>query len=256
MSDFIDFLFKSVPWLRPTLAWTIAFLLVFLILSVPAYFIFWPFLERARAQLLAFIRGLAERLKDASRERAERLNSAADEFLKDGGLWRLNAEGAGHWSALGERLVGVLKKLRTPVGKAAISLDQVSKSMSSLQEELRRSDIATLDGLPALPAYDEVVESAGALRVALLKLILSGMILLGLIVCQHRHAEPDTARSWCGSGSDDVRGPAAGLRFRVYPHAGGSGAWRGSCSNAQRQSGEDFDLPFHHDDVRNNPWVR
>ena len=96
MSDFFNSLLKEAPWLKPVLGWSLAFVIVFLILMIPAYFIFWPFLARVRTQLAAFIERLAERLKGGRRERAERLNSAAGEFLTDGGLWRLNSEAQGH----------------------------------------------------------------------------------------------------------------------------------------------------------------
>lgn len=97
MSDLIDSFFKEKPWLWPVLARSTAFLLVFLILTVPAYFIFLPFFERVRKEMAAFIGGLAERLKNTQQNRANRLNTEADEFLKDGGLWRLQSEGEGHF---------------------------------------------------------------------------------------------------------------------------------------------------------------
>lgn len=182
MSDFIDHFFEEVPWLRPVLAWSIALLIVFLILTVPAYFILWPFFERARKQLAAFIERLAERLKRTRVERAERLNSAADEFLKDGGLWRLKSESGGHWAKLMGCLTRVLKKLRKPVGKAARSLYSLYKKIPQLEESLQQFVVPQLQALPELPQAKEVSESAGELRVAWMKLILTTTFLLGLML--------------------------------------------------------------------------
>lgn len=182
MSAFIDFLFDAAPWLRPVLAWSIAFLVVVLILTVPAYFILWPFFERASTRLAAFIGSLAERQKGTRLERANRLNSGADEFLKDSGLWRLKSEGEGQWAALAGGLVRVLKKLRKPVGKAAKSLDKLYERVSALQEDLRQSEVAKLQALPGLLEPEESAESAGALRVAWMTLILAGTVLLGLML--------------------------------------------------------------------------
>jgi hypothetical protein len=179
MINFIGFLFKEAPWLRPVLAWSIALLIIILVLTIPAYFILWPFFERARTQLAAFIGRLAERLEETRRKRAERLNSAADEFLKDGGLWRLTSESGGHWSTLTGGLVRVLKKLRKPVGKAAKFLDNLYKRVPALQIDLQRSEIAELQALPALPGAEELAESAAGLRVAWLKLVGAVTILLG-----------------------------------------------------------------------------
>lgn len=185
MSDFIDFLFEGAPWLRPVLTWIIAFLIVFLILTVPAYFIFWPFFERARKQLAAFIEHLAKGLEETQRNRANRLNSAADEFLKDGGLWRLKSESGGHWAKLMGRLTRVLKKLRKPVGKAAKSLDSLIQKIAALQQSLQRlqlSEVAELQAPLKLPEAEESAESAREVRVAWMTLILAVTILLALML--------------------------------------------------------------------------
>ncbi len=177
-----DFLFEGAPWLRPFLACMIAGLAVFLILTVPAYFILWPFFERARAQLVVFIGRVAQRLAENRSKRAERLNSATDEFSKDGGLWRLKSGGEGHWSALTGALVRVLKRLRKPVEKAAKCLGKLDKKASHIQEDLRRSEVANSQSLPAVPQPEELAESAGALRVAWMSLFLAGTVLLGLML--------------------------------------------------------------------------
>lgn len=182
MSNFIDSLLKGAPWLQPVMAWSIALVIVFVSLTIPAYLIFWPFFERARTEVASFVVRLVQRLQANRRERSERLNSAADEFLKDGGLWRLNSEAHGHWSALVAKLTRVLRKLRRPVGNAAVILDQVNKKVSSLQEELRGSDSTRLQTFPALPEYEEAVESTASLRVAILKMILATTILFALML--------------------------------------------------------------------------
>ena len=182
MSNFIDSLLKGAPWLQPVMAWSISLVIVFVSLTIPAYFIFWPFFERARTEVANFVVRLVQRFAANRRERSERLNSAADEFLKDGGLWRLNSEAQGQWSALATKFTRVLRKLRRPVGNAAVALDKVHKKVSSLQEELRGSDTTRLQTFPALPEYEEAVESTASLRVAILKMILATTILFALML--------------------------------------------------------------------------
>jgi len=164
------------------LAWSIALVIVFVSLTIPAYFIFWPFFARARTEVATFVIRLVERLQANRRERSERLNIATDEFLKDGGLWRLNLEAHGHWSALITKLTGVLKKLRRPIGKGAVALEKLHTEASSLQQELRATDTTKLQAFPALPEYEEAVESRASLRVAILKMILATTILLALML--------------------------------------------------------------------------
>ena len=178
-----DFLFQEVPWLRAVLAWSIAVLAVLLILIIPAYFIFWPFFQRAARQLAKYLEDLTKRLEENRSTRAERLTRAVDEFLKDGGLWRLKSDGEGRWSEFTREVVGVLKKLRKPVGKTARSLAKLYKEVSALQQELLQSQVAKLQAPPKLPELkpEEVIESTEELWLAWGRLVIVVGVLLWLV---------------------------------------------------------------------------
>jgi uncharacterized protein YukE len=176
-----DFLFQEVPWLRAVLAWSIAVLAVLLILTIPAYFIFWPFFQRAARQLAKYLEDLAKRLEENRSKRAERLTHAADEFLKDGGLWQFKSDGEGRWSAFVHRLVRVLKRLRKPVGKTAGSLAKLYNEVSALQQKLLQSQVAKLQAPVELPESEEAIESTEELRLAWGRIVIVLVLLLGLM---------------------------------------------------------------------------
>lgn len=182
MSDLIDFLSREVPWLLPVLAWLGGIILVLLILAIPAYFVFWPFFQRARTQLASFIDRLVEKLKTIRTERANRLDSAADEFLADGGLRRLKTEAAGHWSAMTTTLSGTLRRLRKPVKKASSSLQDLIKAVSTLEKQVQQSEVAKAQALTDLPEPQELAESVAKIKVAWIKLISAVIVLPALMV--------------------------------------------------------------------------
>lgn len=182
MSDFIDFLSREVPWLFPVLAWLGSIILVILILAIPAYFIFLPFFQRARAQLASFIDRLLGKFKAIRTDRANRLDSAADEFLNDGGLCRLKTEAAGHWTALTRGLLRTLRRLRKPLSNASTSLRNLAKKTLDLEEQVRKSEVSKLHDLTVLPEPQELADSVARIRVAWMRLILAAIILLGLML--------------------------------------------------------------------------
>lgn len=182
MSDLIDFLSREVPWLFPALAWLGAIILIILILAIPAYFIFWPFFQRARAQLASFIDRLLGKFKAIRTDRANRLDSAADEFLKDGGLWRLKTEAAGHWTALTRGFLRTLRKLRKPLNNASTSLRNLAKKTSDLEEQVRKSEVSKLHDLTVLPEPQELADSVARIRVAWMRFSLAAIVLLGLMI--------------------------------------------------------------------------
>lgn len=182
MGDLIGSILKEVPWLRSFLAWSIAILAVFLVVTVPAYFILWPFFARARKQLAEFVTALGETLRTAQERRDERLNEAADDFSGDGGLWRIAPGARGRWSALVSSVLRRLKRLRKPLAKAAKALGSLSRNIPRVQQILQGAEIGEARALPDLGQADEVAESAATLRVSSMKLIMAAVILLGLML--------------------------------------------------------------------------
>lgn len=183
MKSFFDFLSEQIPWLSSAISWIIGISIIFLILMLPAYFIFWPFFERVRQKLDDYIPHLSEWLDERRRKRKERLDQSADEFLGDNGLRRVRSKGEGYWVELNEKLVYVSKKLRTPVNGAAQSLNEIKEQITVFRKQIGKPEIDKAQPLPALPeSIEEIVDAAATLRIAWMKLILSGTILFGLML--------------------------------------------------------------------------
>lgn len=182
MDNFLDFLTREVPWLLPVLAWLGGIILIILILAIPAYFVFWPFFQRARAQLAYFIDQLVSKYKTIRTERTNRLDSSADEFLNDGGLQRLKTEASGHWTAIAKGLTRTLRKLYKPLKKATNSLRVLTKKVSTLEKQVRKSEVPPLHDLTVLPLPQELAESVAQIKIAWIKLAAAAIILPALMV--------------------------------------------------------------------------
>jgi hypothetical protein len=181
MSDFLDFLFSEAPWLKPVLAYGIGLLLACIILTPIAYFIVWPFLQRVREQLSAMTARLTKWISETREERERRLDKEADEFVDDGGLWRLSFRAAEQWASELRRVSRVLKCLRKPINKASKSLHKAGDRVPDLVKVIRDSNIGTVQPLPPLPAVEEMDDSVAVHRIAWLKLVLSAVILMAIM---------------------------------------------------------------------------
>jgi hypothetical protein len=181
MKDFLDFLFTEAPWIRTLIAWGIGLIILFLVVTVPAHFVLWPFFRRVRQELAEFIGKVRKKLSETRAERGQRLNSHVDELLTDGGLWRLKDEAAGKWTALTVGLSRTFEKMRRQLGRIGDSLRSLDNRIGTLQERIQQSEIDQIHALPSLPEAQELSESEGELRVAKMRLILASTILLGLM---------------------------------------------------------------------------
>jgi hypothetical protein len=183
MKNFIDFLTEQMPWLPSVLFWIIVILIGFLIFMAPAYFWLCPFFEPKRQKLDEYIRRLSELFGGKRREREQRLDKIADEFLGDNGLRRVKSEGKGYWLELNRKLIVVSTKLRQPIAMATQSLNELKEQIIGLKKQAEKYEIDKAQALPALPeSGDELAEAVSALRIAWLKVILSGTILFALML--------------------------------------------------------------------------
>jgi hypothetical protein len=172
-----------MPWLPSVLSWIIGISIVFLILMVPAYFWLWPFFERVREKLDEYIPRLSKLFGEKRKERQHYLDQIADEFLGDNGLRRVKSEGKGYWLELNRKLVFVSTKLRQPIAMATQSLNELKEQIIGLKKQAEKYEIDKAQALPALPeSGDELAEAVSALRIAWLKVILSGTILFALML--------------------------------------------------------------------------
>lgn len=182
MSNFGDFIFNEVPWFLPVLSWIGGIVVIFLILSIPSYFILFPFFKHKKKQLSSFIELLVDKFKKIRTERTNHLDSAADEFLKDGGLQRIKNETASNWIKLTKDLTSILSKLYRILEKASKSLYDLSKKISTLEIQIKKSEFPKLPEINVLPEHQDPVESVIKKRVAYIKLILSSIVLLSLMI--------------------------------------------------------------------------
>jgi hypothetical protein len=164
------------------LAWSFAFLAVTLILTVPAYLMFWPFFNRARRQSAEYLERLSDRLHDRRVDRYSRLDAAAGEFLGDTGLLRIGSEIAGQWAGIVSSVILRLKRLRKAVGKAARALGSLDRRVRDLLPAIRDADLGRQHPLPVLGDAETAVESSARVRVAWLALVPSAAILIALVL--------------------------------------------------------------------------
>jgi hypothetical protein len=182
MSSFFEFLFTEAPWLRPVLAWSLGLVLAFLILCIPAYFVFWPFLARMRKAIWEHVGRLTTKLAGLKESRRNALHAEADEFLNDGGLWRLHSSASGKWSELSGRLLDTLKRTQSAISGAIDVLTRLGKSISALKDKLQKQEVMQEVGLPVLPDVRSLAGSEVELRLARMRLIVTSVILLGLML--------------------------------------------------------------------------
>jgi hypothetical protein len=182
MIDIYERWLEAVPLLGPVLAWSFAFLVVTLVLTLPAYFMFWPFFNRARRQSAEYLERLSERLHERRVSRYSRLYEAAGEFLGDTGLLRVGSAIAGQWAGIVSSVILRLKRLRRGVGKAARALASLDRRVAALLPALRNADLGQQHALPELGDAPTAVESSARVRVAWLALVPSLTILIAMIL--------------------------------------------------------------------------
>lgn len=178
MDELANFLTSTVPWLLPLLVAVIGVLFVFLILTFPAYFIFWPFLQVVKTRLVAFRTSLWLQCEGVSKNSLNRLDVETSEFLEDSGLTELGAKDEGGWSAQVGKLAHVISEQLKHVKKSARSLANLESRIASFQLQAE----SNTHGFPNLAGTQEMLESAGHLRVAWMRSVIAGIILLGLMI--------------------------------------------------------------------------
>jgi len=112
MDGFGQFLFGYVPWLRPVVAWILAALIVFLLLTIPSYFILLPFARRIRTEIATYLSKLAARHEEACTAREEKLDRITGSFCEQRDPRQLNARNQFLYLRGLQRMQGALAPLR------------------------------------------------------------------------------------------------------------------------------------------------
>lgn len=194
MQDAFAGIFQETPWFRPLLAWVLAAGVIVLILTVPAYFIFFPLIHRLRTEFSHFLDSAVARHQQSTGQRNREINQAAAEFAEDHLLQEVNTSTSTMWSHLMSELSA---KLGAASGTVTALFDNVAALRKALPDLSRNLSNLPLDGTSA--AHGDMPKSAGTSRPA------SGSnAVLGHFcdpgwgsVRQHGDAEPDRAGSRC-----------------------------------------------------------
>src|SRR5205085_10561050 len=90
MQDAFAGVIREIPWFRPLVAWALAAGVIVLILTGPAYFIFFPVIHRLRTEFGQFLDRATALKKQATEQRQKAIDQAAAEFADDHQLQQLN----------------------------------------------------------------------------------------------------------------------------------------------------------------------
>ncbi len=180
MDSFGRFLFGQVPWLQPVIAWSVALLVVILILIIPSYLLFLPSVQHIRRELGSYIARLSGRLAAARDTRQWRLDTLADEMKGQSVLRRLNGANRG---TVGSIVGECLKALRKTSNALEATMKRLSAATQKLTKLIGELSLITsgVAAIPELPAAAELHGDVGRVRAARARLTIGSVLLVGLI---------------------------------------------------------------------------
>ncbi|HEU0140964.1 MAG TPA: hypothetical protein VFQ79_14670 [Bryobacteraceae bacterium] len=181
MDGFGQFLFGYVPWLRPVVAWILAALIVFLLLTLPSYFILLPFARRIRTEIATYLSKLAARHEKASAARDEKLDRITGSLCEQRDPRQLNARNQFLYLRCLQRMQGALAPLRKSLDKTTAKLARAAKTVERVPERLRDAQPAQVASVE-LPAAGELQASVARVRAARTRLVITSVLLLSLVL--------------------------------------------------------------------------
>jgi len=161
MQSLLQGFFDEVPWLKPVLAWCLAALLVFLLLTGPAYLLF-PFVRRLREELRAYREGLRNRHSEARATREASCQKLAEDCQKLHSLRQLTIRN----SLLQEMLKPLLrsfKRLDRTLSRLVRRFGGIGKALPRLEGLLKEPSVPAFADLPSA---ENLLEEVRELRIA------------------------------------------------------------------------------------------
>jgi hypothetical protein len=179
MQDAIGGVFREIPWFRPLLAWALATGIIVLILTGPAYFIFFPIIHRLRTEFGQFLNRLAVQNQRATEQRQRAIDQAAAEFADDHLLQHLDTSTSTMWSHLMSELSA---KLGTASGTVGALFDNVAALRKALPDLSHNLSGLPFDGSSATTVdLPKAFAQVGSQRVALMQALVNSVILIGVL---------------------------------------------------------------------------
>jgi len=179
MQDAIGGVFREIPWFRPLLAWALAAGIIVLILTGPAYFIFFPLIHRLRTEFGQFLNRLAVQNQRATEQRQKAIDQAAAEFADDHLLQHLDTSTSTMWGHLMSELSA---KLGTASGTVGALFDNVAALRKALPDLSHNLSGLPFDGSSATTVdLPKAFAQVGSQRVALMQALVNSVILIGVL---------------------------------------------------------------------------
>lgn len=181
MGSFVELLFEQVPWLKPVLAWSIALLVVVLVLTVPSYFIFLPFARRVRQELRDFIERIRDAMHLARTTREREIDDVIDRLRDQSSLKRLDASNRALLDRTLERLSHRLRLLARALERTAKSFYGINKLLTKCVDRLERVVSVGQTGFHPLPSAAELESQVERTRIAWGRLVISALLLVAIV---------------------------------------------------------------------------
>jgi hypothetical protein len=174
-------IFSAVPWLKVFLAWTLAALVVFLVLTVPAYYLVLPLTQRLRSEISRYLMAVRERHAKQRAERSEADRALLAQYAEDHLLRHLDTMRSKFWARTKAAIIHPAQEIQTRLADVTGKMEGFTKSLPQLHERLQ----TVIDTLPKdfnlTVSEPNLSQSTGTLRVAWMALVGSSLLLLALI---------------------------------------------------------------------------
>src|SRR5438309_4267722 len=105
MSEIVSSIFAQVPWLKVFLAWTLSAAIVWLVVALPAYFLYSQITQRLRGELSTFLRLVREGHVQNREERKSAEALLIAQYTKDHLLRHVDESSSRIWKSIKTRLL-------------------------------------------------------------------------------------------------------------------------------------------------------
>ncbi|HYM78609.1 MAG TPA: hypothetical protein VE377_21740 [Candidatus Dormibacteraeota bacterium] len=176
MESFGHFVSQHFPGPWTLLAWCVAVLGLVAVISIPAYFIFYPIATNVRRGVAFYLSQLSVRHASARESRRRDLEASIQEFRSNSGISQIS-ERITRLEAVLASFSEIAKALK-PHFDRLLGLPRVFERIGN-----RLTDAASKVSpvFPDLPSADQLAAQHGSLRTAKTRLIVSSVILIALI---------------------------------------------------------------------------
>ena len=181
MGDAFSYVFDTIPWLGPFLAWLFAITVTILLLSIPAYFVLVPLFRRMRAEAGRWTTGLAATHRANRENRRGQWLELVNQFLRDNALKRMHAGAAAMGAGISTAVARQLKRLRKAMAKMARAQGKLASEADSLSTAIGKAAVGSGTASAKLVDAEEMARQTETQGAAWLEFIVGVPFLLAMI---------------------------------------------------------------------------